>query len=162
MKTLIFLVCILLSNNLVYAQIDKFTGQVKTETKAYLVTRGAQMKISSVDSTDYLIMEGYGYGVGLVREEDELIFLLSDGSQVKLFPVGFQDYNVNLGGTSYRHRYYLHSPDRARLASGIITDIRKYTQKGYHDFVVKPKHATGLKDLFSNRQQNSQQKQFWQ
>lgn len=140
------------------AQIDKFTGQLKTETKAYLIASNAQMKISSVDSTDFLIMEGYGKGVGLIREDDELIFLLADGSQVKLLPVGFQDYNVALGGTSYRHRYFLTSPDRARLASGTITDIRKHTQQGYSDYQVKPKHQVGLQNLFKEKQNGTPKK----
>jgi hypothetical protein len=147
---LLLLPCLSFAQKLKVHEIDKFTNQKRLETeRVWLIhfSDGLSISFRSVDSTCFVKFYGYGKGTNVIGEDDKLIFLLDDGTTLSVFPTGLQDYDVNVGTSTYNHQYSISIADLALLSKHNIKSIRKYTSRGYSDFSIPEKKQDEPKKL---------------
>jgi hypothetical protein len=87
------------------------------------------------------------WGVGVVGQNDKLIFLLDNEETVTVVSTEIQSYTNSKYGSYYDHQYRIVKDDIAKLADHDLKSIRRYTSKGYADLDIKEKKQQELKNL---------------
>lgn len=126
-------------------ELDKFTNQKRLETPTVTLkaraTQGLAINFRSVDSLVYVILYGYGDGTGTISNGEEAIFLLDDGTTIKVYSTGIQSFDVGKSQNTYQHQYKIQIGDLQKLSLHDLKSIRKYTTKNYSDIDIPAKHS---------------------
>jgi len=121
-------------------KFDQFTKQQRVKTKKIVLKSGLSCGINlifrSVDSTFFVIMEGYGCAVGVVGEMDDAIFLMKNDSVIRVQSTGIQSYQIGRPNDYYTHQYRISKERIFALTQQPIKAIRRYYNSNYQDIEI--------------------------
>lgn len=165
MKAIIlFFACLLTmaanSQKIVENKVDEFTKHAVKRTdyeKAFQTFKGNMMHVAlkKIDSTKFLSMKLMLGGVFSIREGQELMFKMKDGSIVSFQNLKYAITCAGCGAVSFIgstgegiESDYLTDDDKLnKLTAQLITKIRVYTSSGYIEEDVKEKNAIVLQKM---------------
>lgn len=154
---LLFLLLILLpvtglSQNLTVNEYDRFNKQTRIQLQPVRILSSGKANIlltyNASGSNLYVQLSGFGWGAFAIDEGQELIFLFSNDSAVRVKSTDVQTSTVNASfQNTYTHNYFIQAPDIKLMSEYDIVGIRKYGLGEHVEMKVSKDNALKIKKL---------------
>lgn len=106
------------------------------------------MTYNAVGSALYARFSGFGWGAFAIDEGQEMIFLFSNDSTIKINSTDVQTAEVNASfQNSYKHSYFVKLPDIKLMSEYEVVGIRKYGLGDHVDLNISRENAVKIKKL---------------
>lgn len=130
---------------------DKFLKKHRIELEPTVVESSAASKLSvaftSIASTLYVEVSGWGWGASTIDEGNELVFILANDSMVTVKSTALQSFEPGVGKNTYRHQYYMSERDLQTLMSADLTGVKKYSFKELSNMSIPKANAAKVRQL---------------
>jgi hypothetical protein len=130
---------------------DKFLKKHRVETEPVVLqsTSASQVAVgfTSLASTLFVEVSGWGWGAATIDADDDLIFLLSNDSTVTAKSVALQTFEPGIDRNTYKHRYFISGQDLQALINFDLVGLKKYSFKEFSRFTVPGKNVGRVRQL---------------
>ncbi len=132
-------------------EVDGFTGKRHIETSIVSLqaayTNGMGISLSTVGDHYLVNIVGYGKGIGAIRKQDFVYFLMEDGLIITATSIGNQPENEGGLTRVFQHHYLVRMKDLVDLSIKKTRVLRLTTLAGNLDITVNKKNAKDISKL---------------